>query len=88
MINKNKMSDYAHSMIFPEPDSWYGLDKYSHFYWTRSIRSVFRVHKKLKENSFHYFGLKEKCEYIDFCTLTFVSSESDTLDELSNIINL
>lgn len=47
MINKNKMSDYARSMIFPEPNPQYGLNR----------RSVFNLIKFFRASSKKYYGL-------------------------------
>lgn len=46
MINKNKMSDYARSMIFPEPNPQYGLNRRS----VIILIKFFRFKSRLPDN--------------------------------------
>lgn len=46
MINKNKMSGYARSMIFPEPNPQYGLNRRSVF----NLIKFFRFASRLPDN--------------------------------------
>jgi hypothetical protein len=58
MINRNKMSDYAHSMIFPKPNRWYGLNRRSVFNLIKFFRSISKSHYGLNSYSSVYYSRK------------------------------
>jgi hypothetical protein len=52
MINRNKMSNYARSMIFPEPNPQYGLNRRSVFNLIKFFRPISRSRYSLSSTSY------------------------------------